>query len=102
MGSFTPVIKAKNISEGSVKSVIIEGKKIAVANINGNFYAFADECSHRQCSLSDGFLAGSQIICPCHGAGFDVVSGRVLNGPATEPIKTYAVKTAGENILVEI
>jgi nitrite reductase/ring-hydroxylating ferredoxin subunit len=76
----------------------VQGTTIAVANVAGAFHAFDDTCTHRQCSLAEGDLEGSTVICPCHGSEFDVESGEVLRGPAREPVETYEVRVEDGNL----
>lgn len=63
----------------------------AVFNVGGNLCATQDKCTHRQGPLSKGKLDGSTVTCPLHGSQFNVCTGEVLRGPATEPLKTYRV-----------
>jgi nitrite reductase/ring-hydroxylating ferredoxin subunit len=53
----------------------VRGTRIAVANVGGTYYAFDDTCTHEQCSLAEGDLAGTTVTCMCHGAEFDVRTG---------------------------
>ena len=68
----------------------------AVFNVGGRLYATQNECTHRQGPLSEGELEGSTVTCPWHGSQFDVTTGAVLQGPATEPLKTYTVVVEGD------
>ena len=76
-------------------SALLVGK-VAVFNVGGKLFATQNECTHRQGPLSEGKLEGSTVTCPWHGSQFDVSTGAVLRGPATEPIKTYAVVVEGD------
>ncbi len=102
MSEFVGVFKSEEVSPGVLKTAVVHGRKIAVTNISGNYYAFADECTHARCSLSEGFLQGLSIECPCHGARFDITSGAVEALPATEPIKVYPVKVEGGRVFVDV
>ena len=82
-------------------AVDIDGNKIAVFNVGGSYYAIDDTCTHAGGSLSEGPVDGTVVVCPWHGAAFDLTSGKVLDAPATEGVKTYKVKTEGNDILVE-
>lgn len=68
----------------------------AVFNVGGNFCATQAKCTHRGGPLNEGHLDGSTLTCPWHGAQFNVCTGAVLRGPATQPIKTYRVVVEGE------
>lgn len=68
----------------------------AVFNVGGNLSATQDKCTHRQGPLSKGKLDGSTVTCPLHGSQFNVCTGEVLRGPATDPLKTYRVTVDGD------
>ena len=75
-------------------------RRISVARIDGRLYAFDDlcTCAERACPLSGGLLSGTSLMCQCHGSRFDVTTGVVVNGPATEPLNAYLVReAAGES-----
>lgn len=69
---------------------------VAVFNVEGKLCATQNECTHRQGLLNEGELDGSTVTCPLHGSQFDVSTGAVLRGPATEPLKTYRVLVEGD------
>jgi nitrite reductase/ring-hydroxylating ferredoxin subunit len=69
----------------------VHGEWVAIAVVDGSYYAFEDICPHLQCSLAGGNLQGTSVICPCHGSEFDVTSGKRLAGPARRDIRTYPV-----------
>jgi 3-phenylpropionate/trans-cinnamate dioxygenase ferredoxin subunit len=102
MSDFQKIATKNDIENGSMKTFEIAGKKIAVAHIDGNFFAIDDTCSHAQCSLGEGYIDGQTVICPCHGSTFDIESGKVLSMPATKDITSYPIKVEGNDILVKI
>jgi nitrite reductase/ring-hydroxylating ferredoxin subunit len=73
----------------------------AVFNVAGSFCATQAKCTHRGGPLNEGKLEGSTVTCPWHGTQFNVCTGAVLRGPATEPVKTYRVTVEGEIGCVE-
>ena len=82
------------ISDVPPGSVLLIGD-VAVFSVEGGFCATQARCTHRQGPLSEGTLDGSTVTCPLHGAQFNVWTGAVLRGPATQPLETYSVTIDG-------
>lgn len=91
---------AKEISPGSARSYSIEGKEILVCNVGGNFYVIEDVCTHDGAPLDQGHLEGKCIVCPRHGATFDVETGEALTLPALIPVMTFHSRVDGDDIVV--
>jgi nitrite reductase/ring-hydroxylating ferredoxin subunit len=74
--------------------------RVSVARVGNRLFAFDDlcSCSERSCPLSGGLLTGTTLMCQCHGSRFDVTTGAVVNGPATEPLTLYEVQEADGDI----
>lgn len=104
--------KQANVADSPVKSEVLKDNQFridavppgsallvgdaAVFNVAGSFCATHAKCTHRGGPLSEGQLDGSTVTCPWHGAQFNVCTGAVLRGPATERVKTYRVIVEGE------
>ena len=99
---FVPAIKVADVPANGMVAVDVNGARIAVANVQGEFFAFDDECTHEQCSLAEGDLAGTTVTCMCHGAEFDVRSGAVLAPPAVVPVKVYRTRVEGDALHIEV
>lgn len=99
---FVTVIKTNAVPEGGLVCIEVQGRPIAVANVGGRFYAFADTCTHEECSLAEGDLGDATVTCICHGAEFDVRTGEVLAPPAIEPIKVYRTRVEGDALQIEV
>jgi nitrite reductase/ring-hydroxylating ferredoxin subunit len=99
---FVTVIDTKSVPTGGLAVVDVHGTRIAVANVGGTFYAFDDTCTHEQCSLADGDLAGTTVTCMCHGAEFNVRTGEVLAPPAPLPVKVYRTRVEGDSLQIEV
>ena len=101
-GEFVTAVKASAVQPGTLVAIDVHGTAIAFANLGGTYYAFEDTCTHEQCSLAEGDLAGTTITCMCHGAQFDIQTGAVLAPPASSPIKVYPIRIDGDSIQVEM
>jgi nitrite reductase/ring-hydroxylating ferredoxin subunit len=78
--------------------------RIAIARVDTRLYAFDDlcTCADESCPLSGGLLTGTTIMCQCHGSRFDIATGAVLNGPATEPLQVYEVQEVDGGVRVRV
>jgi nitrite reductase/ring-hydroxylating ferredoxin subunit len=76
--------KVSEISNGHMKHVEINGKEIAIASLDGIFYAFSDRCGHMNARLSRGSINQNIVTCPFHDAKFDVTSGKKVGEPVLE------------------
>jgi nitrite reductase/ring-hydroxylating ferredoxin subunit len=76
--------------------------RISVARVDGRLYAFDDlcTCAEQACPLSGGLLTGTTIMCQCHGSRFDITTGAVVNGPATDALTLYELQEVDEKIRV--
>jgi 3-phenylpropionate/trans-cinnamate dioxygenase ferredoxin subunit len=90
--SWVPVAPAASIPPGDYASVEIDGRFVAVFNVDGEFLAIEDVCTHDGEGLAGGELDGEVIVCPRHGARFSLRTGAVLGPPAYEPVRTYATR----------
>jgi 3-phenylpropionate/trans-cinnamate dioxygenase ferredoxin subunit len=97
------VAKKADIKPGDLALFEVAGRRIAVANAGGRFFAIDDACTHEQCSLAEeGTLEGTVVTCGCHGAQFDVTTGAVLAPPAPEPVKAYRLRIDEDDLVLEI
>ena len=95
--------KTDELQSGSMKKVTIDGKEIVVTNVNGNFFACDDTCTHSGASLSEGTINNSTITCGWHGAQFDCTTGNLAKFPAKiNNLKSYTVTVESEDIFIEI
>ena len=101
----TTKIKKTDIKPGSAKSYEVGENKIVVCNVNGEYFAVSDICSHDDGVLVSGegkLIENCQLECPRHGARFDVKTGVAKRMPAVAPIKTYNVIVADDEIEINI
>lgn len=92
----------EDIAPGRSKCVVVKRQRIALFNVDGQFYATDDTCTHAEASLSEGEVDGDQVECPLHGARFNVKTGAVLCMPAVVPVATYEVKVEDGAVHVKV
>ena len=101
MASFVKVCKTSDIKAGSGRSIEVNGKPIAIFNVDGNFYAINDTCAHRGGPLGEGELDGTTVICPWHGWRYNVTTGENELVPDL-PMEKYEVTVEGDDVLVNL
>jgi len=95
MSSWIAVGPASGIASGDYASIEIDGTFVAVYNIDGEFFAIDDVCTHDGGGLAGGQIDDHQVICPRHGARFCLRTGRALTPPAYEAVRSYATRING-------
>lgn len=96
--AFVAVANAAELAEGQQKLVRIDGRSIVVCKSEGQIFAIENRCTHDNEQLHGGNIKKCTIVCPIHGARFSLKNGAPLGGPAFEPITTYPVRLAGDQI----
>jgi nitrite reductase/ring-hydroxylating ferredoxin subunit len=99
---FQRVLSLADVPQGKMRACEIGGRQIVVCRTRDGVFALDNVCTHAYSRMSEGRLRGSRLICPLHGAAFDVSNGRVLGAPATKPLHTHRVRISGEQIEVAI
>jgi 3-phenylpropionate/trans-cinnamate dioxygenase ferredoxin subunit len=99
---FVKVAEVEQLPPGTALGVELpDGTKICLANSDGEIYAIADRCTHRDFPMANGTVhGGATIECAWHGGCFDMKTGRAIRLPAIKAIKTYEVRIEGIDILV--
>jgi 3-phenylpropionate/trans-cinnamate dioxygenase ferredoxin component len=92
---------AKSIPVGSAKSFPIDGIDLLICNVGGSFYGVEDVCTHDGAPLDQGRLEGNCVVCPRHGATFDVQTGEALTLPAVIPLMTFPITVDGDDLVIE-
>ena len=77
---------------GSLRACTIDGRELVVCHSKDGLYALDNTCTHAYARLCEGRLRGVRLVCPLHGAAFDVRDGRVLGAPASKPLATHRVR----------
>lgn len=92
MSHWTNVAPIESIPPGGFEVIDVDDVMIAVFNVDGEFYAIEDTCTHDGEELTGGPIEGDEIICPRHGARFCIRTGQALTPPAYEAVTTYPVR----------
>ena len=95
MSDWVDAGSADTLVPGSHVVVDVDGVEVAVFNIDGEYFAIEDICTHDGGELACGDLEGDVIVCPRHGAKFSLRTGEVLAPPAYEPLATMALRVEG-------
>jgi 3-phenylpropionate/trans-cinnamate dioxygenase ferredoxin component len=102
--AFRTVAPAATIPNDFVVAHYLDDRRlrIAIARVDDRLYAFDDlcTCADQACPLSGGLLTGRTIMCQCHGSRFDITTGAVINGPATEPLHVYEVREVDGDVQI--
>jgi 3-phenylpropionate/trans-cinnamate dioxygenase ferredoxin subunit len=90
--SWVPVAPAADIAPGDYATFELESGFVAVFNVDGEFFAIDDVCTHDGGGLTGGAVEDHQVICPRHGARFCLRTGAALTAPAYEPVRSYPTR----------
>lgn len=97
-----PVARKSAIAPGSMQRVEVDGVAVLLCNVDGELYAVEDVCTHDGGALDAGELDGCRVMCPRHGALFDVTTGQALTPPAVMPLPTFPVHVDGDDVRVDV
>jgi len=98
----TITVALGDVAEGKMHACTIGGREIVVCRTKEGIHALDNICTHAYARLNEGRLRGTRLICPLHGASFDVRDGRVLGAPATRPLATHALQVIDDRIEISV
>ena len=101
MAELVRVAGRGDIPEGTGKVVEARGRRVALFNSGGSFYAIDNACRHLGGSLGEGDVYGTRVVCPLHGWEYDFTTGAGVDDPETR-VACFAVTVAGDDVLIEI
>jgi len=99
---YYPICKKDDLPNGERLWITIGNDPVVIFNINGNYFAIRDVCTHDDGPLGEGDLEDHQVICPRHGARFDVRTGEVLSLPAVKDVPSYPIRLVGDQIEIGV
>ena len=92
MGTWINVAAASQLSVGTFRTIELDDTDIAVFNVDGEYFAIEDICTHDGGILTGGTIEGDHVVCPRHGAHFSIKTGAALSPPAYEAVNTFPVR----------
>ena len=98
--AFEKAARVNEIPTGSIKSVQVGGKQLALANVGGTLYAIDNTCLHRGGPLGEGQLEGKVVTCPWHGWQFDVTTGKAVQNP-NAGVGCFKTEIRGDEVFVD-
>ena len=99
---FTRVTESENIPEKGFSCFNIEGKALVICRFRDEFFALQNMCSHAASTFDDGRMRGYRLMCPLHGATFDIRDGNVTGAPATSPIRSFPLRIVDGMLEVDL
>jgi len=99
--AFVRVASADGVPPGTGRVVTVNGRALALFNVDGTFYALDNTCLHRGGPVGEGDLDGTIVTCPWHGFQYDVTTGRNVFDPEVG-LETFDVRVDGDDVLVAI
>jgi nitrite reductase/ring-hydroxylating ferredoxin subunit len=100
--AFVPVLSLAEIPQGRMQTCVLEGREIVICHTREGVFALDNICTHAHARMCEGRLRKTRLICPLHGASFDVRDGRVLGPPAVLPLSTYPVQVVNGTIEISL
>ena len=100
--TFVPVLTLAEIPQGNMQTRILEGREIVICHTREGVFALDNICTHAHARMCEGRLRATRLVCPLHGASFDIRDGRVLGPPAVVPLPTHQVRVVDGTIEVAL
>ena len=102
MAEFAAVMTLAELPLGGMRACMVDGRELVICHTRAGVFALDNICTHAQARLSEGRLRATRLVCPLHGASFDVRDGRVLGSPAEVPLPTHPVRVVQGTIEVAV
>src|ERR1700741_4214634 len=102
MAQFEAALRLAEVPPGSMRACVIGGREIVICHTREGVFALDNICTHAHARMCEGRLRATRLVCPLHGASFDIRDGRVLGPPAVLPLATPQVRVADGTIEVPL
>ena len=99
---FVPLMALAAVPRGRMQTGVLEGREIVVCHTKEGVFALDNICTHAHARMCEGRLRATRLLCPLHGASFDIRDGHVLSPPATAPLSTHQVRVVNGTIEVAL
>jgi len=96
------IASAGDLADDEVKSISVQGLRVALYRIDGEFFATDDRCTHAEALMSEGYVEDGCIECPLHQARFDIRTGKVQCAPATQDLRTHEIRREADDIYMAV
>jgi 3-phenylpropionate/trans-cinnamate dioxygenase ferredoxin component len=102
MTDYADVCALTDIPNGKHRAYVVQGRSVLIFRVETDVYAIENRCTHLDFPLAGGRQIGCEIICRQHGGRFDVRTGKAVGSPAVDPVRTFAVRRAGDRIEIAL
>ena len=100
--NFRLIASTADIAVGKTHCVTVAGQEVLLCNSKEGLFAIDNLCTHAEARLSEGKLKGCKVICPLHGAAFDIRDGAALSRPASVALKSYELKVEEGQVFIQM
>ena len=102
MGDFVKAAQVSDVPDPGKRLIEVEDRLVVLFHVGGEFFCLDDVCTHDGGPLGEGCLDDHAIVCPRHGAEFDIRTGKALTMPATEDTLAHEVQVKGNDVFVRL
>src|ERR1700740_341502 len=99
---FAPLLELAALPLGTMSACTVGTRELVICHTRAGLFALDNICTHAEARLCEGRLRATRLVCPLHGAAFDVRDGRVVGPPATVPLATHQVRVVNGTIEISL
>jgi len=102
MAQFAPLLSLSELPKGSMRACTLAERELLICHTRAGLFVLDNICTHAEARLCEGRLRATRVVCPLHGAAFDLRDGRVLAPPAVQPLATHTLRVVAGVIEVAL